>query len=123
MWQFDRLTTSRFARCSEIRRRVLRERRMRGSLLFMTSYLQFARGLLLLRFFDDHALADVANAFALVWFGRAIRANLRRHLPDLLVVDALDHELGLHGLFHFHALGHPVHDRMRESQRQVDPVS
>ena len=41
-------------------------------------------------------LADVANALALVRLGRAVRADLRGHLADRLLVDALDHDLGLH---------------------------
>src|ERR1700674_5155565 len=100
MWQFDRLTTSRLARCSAMRARVLRERRTRASFLFISATpvlsslfrLQssgfacdsrvtlpsksrcalLAECLLLLGLFDHHPLADVANAFALVWLGWAV---------------------------------------------------
>jgi hypothetical protein len=44
--------------------------------------------------FLAHDFAFVANAFALVGLGRAQVANLRGDLPDALLVDSLDVDLG-----------------------------
>src|SRR4029077_7587180 len=79
--------------------------------------------LLLLRLFDDHALADIAHTLALVRLRRPRRADLRRDLAYLLLVDALDHDLGLLRRLALHALWHRVHDWMREAERQVDLVA
>src|SRR5215471_14107230 len=95
MWQFERLTTRRVARCSAIRKRVLRERRRRASVLFIGDLLSSA--LLLLRFLDHDTLVVIADTLALVRLGRAVGADLRRDLAHLLLVDALDQNLGLHG--------------------------
>src|SRR5690349_12600979 len=84
---------------------------------------KFVADLLLLRFFDLDAFVDVTNAFALVGLGRAIRADLRRNLANLLLVDALDDDFRLHGRLHRYALRHRVHDWMRETQRKVDLVA
>src|SRR5512140_2291072 len=117
MWQLDRLTTSRVARCSAMRTRVLRARRSRATFLSMWA------PLLLLRFLDDHALADVTHALALVRLRRTVGADLRSDLPDLLLVDALDHDFSLRGRLDLDALRHRVHDRVREPERQVDLVA
>src|SRR5947207_3572193 len=82
-----------------------------------------ARRLLLLCFLERYLLIGVANALALVRLGRAIRAYLRRNLAHLLLVDALDDDFGLLRRFDLDAFGHLVHDGMRETQRQVDPVA
>src|SRR5579862_9952807 len=103
MCAFERLTVSRVARCSAMRSRVWRARRSRAS--FFVFILEF---LLLFRFLDLHAFVDVANALALVRLGRPVRANLRRDLADLLLVDALDDDLGLLRRFDLHALRHPM---------------
>src|SRR5438270_10483150 len=149
MWQFDRLTTSRLARCSAMRARVLRARRTRASFLFMATALSsFFRlessgsagdsrvtasvknrfvlltvALFFLRLLDHNPLADVANALALVRLGWTVGPNLGRDLPDLLLVDALDHDLRLQRRFDLHTLGHPVHHRMRKTQRQIEFVA
>src|ERR1700687_315395 len=151
MWQFDRLTTSRLARCSAMRARVLRARRTRASFLFMTQtpvlsssfrlessssagdsrvtasvksrFVLLTVALFLLRLFDDDPLADVANALALVRLGRTVGPNLGRDLPDLLLIDPLDHDLRLQRRFRLHAFGHPVHHRMRKAQRQIELVA
>src|SRR5258708_7202729 len=100
MWQFERLTTSRVARCSAMRTRVLRERRLRACflsiLVLLRSFYVESSGsardstvtypaksrfslldvaLLLLRFLDHNALVEIAHALALVRLGRAIRAD------------------------------------------------
>src|SRR5690349_2912024 len=112
MWQFERPTTSRVARCSLMRARVCRARRMRAS-FFVIATLR----LLLLGLFDLHALIDVAHALALVRLGRAVGADLGRDLPDLLLVDALDDDFRLLRRLDLDALRHRVHDRMREAER------
>src|ERR1700719_4515648 len=149
MWQFDRLTTSRLARCSAMRARVLRARRTRASFLFIATalsgffrlessgsagdsrvtapaksrFLLLADNLFLLRLFDYDPLADVANALALVRLGRTVGPNLGRDLPDLLLVDALDHDLRLQRRFDLYTLGHPMHHRVRKTQRKIEPVA
>src|SRR5579862_6338984 len=94
---------------------VLRARRSRASLVFMA--LTGLGDLLLLRFLQDHPLVDVAHALALVRLGRAIRANDRGDLTHELLVDALDDDLRLLRGLDLDALGHHVHDRMREAER------
>ena len=72
---------------------------------------------------DDHALAGVAHALALVRLRRAVGANLRRDLADLLLVDALDDDFGLQRRLDLDAFRHLVHDRVREAQRQIELVA
>src|ERR1700733_11545440 len=112
MWQLDRLTTNRFARCVAMRARVLRARRTRASLLFINqvSSLRPSR-LFFLGFLDHDPLVGVANALALVRLRRTVGADLRGDLSDLLLVDTLDDDLRLHRNFRLDALGHLVNDR------------
>src|SRR5262249_5664122 len=49
---------------------------------------------LLLAFLAEDVLARILHALALVGLGLAERPDLGRHVPDLLVVDAADHNLG-----------------------------
>src|SRR4051812_23525334 len=119
MCEFERLTTSRVARCSAMRARVLRERRTRASFLFIDTSFSLAerthapRRLLLLRFLDHDSLVGVTHALALVRLGRTIGADLRRNLADLLLVDTLDDYFRLHRRRRRHTLRHLVHDRVR----------
>src|SRR5574337_1467996 len=118
MWQFDRPTTSRVARCNAIRARVCRARRARASFLFM---LRLPVSLLL-GFLDHDALVGIAHALALVRLGRAPGPDLGRGLTDLLLVDSLDDDLGLLGRLDLDSFRHHLHDRMREAEREVDPI-
>src|SRR5204862_7535071 len=98
MWLLDRLTTSRFARCSAMRPRVMRARRTRASLLFINQVSSLCRQsrLFLLGFLDHDSLVGVAHALALVRLRWTVRADFRGDLSDLLLVDTLDDDLGLH---------------------------
>src|SRR5574337_332847 len=124
MWQFDRPTTRRVARCSAMRTRVCRARRDRASFLFMLRLPgNRSRCSFLLGFLDHHALVDIADTLALVRLGRPPGANLRGRLPDALLVDALDHDFRLLGSLDLDSLRHHLHDRMREAEREVDPIA
>src|SRR5215467_12526393 len=79
--------------------------------------------LLLLRFLEDDLLVRVAHALALVGLGRAIGAHFGGHLPDELLVQPLDDDLGLRRRLDLHALGHGVHHRVRKAEREVELVS
>src|SRR5690242_15389222 len=100
-----------------MRARVLRARRTRASFLFMV-YL-----LLLLGFFNHDALVVIAHALALVRLRRTVSSDLRSHLPDLLLVDALDQDLGLLRGLDGDALRGLVDHRVREAERQVHLVT
>src|SRR5262249_25843617 len=69
-----------------------RARALRRCACFLESAM--AGVLLLLAFFAEDELARILHALALVGFGPAERTDLRRHLPDLLLVDAGDDDLG-----------------------------
>src|SRR5436190_1323411 len=60
-----------------------------------------------------HVLALVADALALVRLGGAHLADLRRGLADLLLVDALDHDLRVRRNLEGDPLWGLHHDRMR----------
>src|SRR6266567_580894 len=115
MWQFDRATTRRFVPWRAIRTRVLRLRRVRA--IFLSISGSPIPRLLLLRFLEGDLLVGVAHPFALVRLRRPVGADLRGDLSDLLLVGALDQDLGLYGRLDPDALGHLVHDRVREAQR------
>src|SRR5665213_1143936 len=147
MCVLERATTSRVARCSAMRTRVLRERRARACLLFINSssksknllfaglasqqsrakpddsWLQNRRWSFLLRFLELDGLVRIADALALVRLGRPVGADFRGHLSDLLLVHAPDEDFRLHRRLDLDALGHHVDDRMRKAQRQVDLVA
>src|SRR4030095_16708642 len=122
MWQFERLTTRRVARCSAMRSRVLRDRRRRASILFIGD-LYPQPGLLLLRLFDHDSLVVITHALALVRLRRAISADFRRNLPDLLLIDPLDEDFGLHRRLYLDALRHRMDHRMRKTKRQIALVA
>src|SRR5437879_1399039 len=60
---------------------------------------------------------------ALVGLGRALRANLGGDLAHQLLVDAGDDDLGLRRRRHLDALGHLLHHRVREAERQIELVA
>src|SRR5256886_2341701 len=79
--------------------------------------------LLLLGLFQNDDLSAVAHSLALVGLGRALRANLGGDLPHQLLVDAGDDDLGLRRRRHLDALGHLLHHRVREAERQIELVA
>src|SRR4030095_1735322 len=125
MCRLERCTVSRTALCSAILARVCRARRNRDCLLsIMPSPVRsHTPALLLLGFLDDDYLIRVAHAFAFVRLRRTVATDLGGHLPDLLLVDTLDQDLGLCRRLDFDALWHVMHHGVRESQRQVESVS
>src|SRR6185295_9659942 len=80
-------------------------------------------GLLLLAFLQLDLLAGVTHALALVGLGWAHIADFRRHLADLLPVDALDEDFRLARRFDRDALGHRIADRMRKAEREVQRLA
>src|SRR4249920_3686352 len=56
--------------------------------------LDIARPLLLLSFLAEDVLVGVPHALALVGLGRTESADFGGDMPDLLLVDARDHDLG-----------------------------
>src|SRR5687768_3972817 len=103
MWPLVRCTVSRAAPTWRILRRVCRARRRRAMFLSL-----MAGRLLLLGLFKHDHLVDITHALALVRLGRAVGAHFGGHLPDELLVDAGDDDLGLGGGSHLHALRHLV---------------
>src|SRR5215467_2659353 len=117
MWAFVRCTASRTAASWWILRRVCDAR------LSLDAFLSIMARLLLLRFLEDDLLVRVAHALALVGLGGAVGPHLGGDLPDELLVQPLDHDLGLRGRFHLDALRHRVDDGMREAEREVQLVA
>src|SRR6476659_10118604 len=111
MCELVRCTVRRTAPWRPMRTRVLAARR------FLDAFLSMSGPLLLLRFFERDLLAGVAHALALVRLGRLVGADLGGHLPDLLLVDALDHDLGLRRRLGLHAVRKRVDDGVREAER------
>src|SRR5215813_1141336 len=83
---------------------------------------RFAIPSLLLRFLEHHHLVGVAHPLALVRLGRPVAAHGRGDLPDELLVEPLDHDLGLGRRVALHPLRHLVHDRVGEAERQIQLV-
>src|SRR5437773_6001662 len=113
-----RCTVRRTAPTARIRSRVWRARRRRARFLSI-----MASPLLLLGLLQDDDLAAVAHSLALVGLGRALRANLGGDLAHQLLVDAGDDDLGLRRRRHLDALGHLLHHRVREAERQIELVA
>src|SRR5204862_674244 len=65
----------------------------------------------------------IADALALVGLGRPLRAYFGRDLADELPVDTADHDLGLRRGRHLDALGHLLHHRVREAEREIQLVT
>src|SRR5580700_10941953 len=89
------------------KRRRSRRRSRRSCLALM---------LLLLAFLAPDLLVAVAHALALVGFGRAERADLRRDLADQALVHAFHLDRGRPLTGDFDALRHRIDDRMREAE-------
>src|SRR5262245_10702829 len=117
MWALVRCTARRTAASWWILWRVCDAR------LSLAVFLSIMVRLLLLRFLEDHLLVRVAHALALVGLGRAVGPHFGRDLPDELLVQPLDHDLGLRWRLDLHTFGHRVHHRVREPQRQVELVA
>src|SRR4029453_6239755 len=79
--------------------------------------------LLLLAFLHHDLLAGVAHALALVGLRRAVAADHRSDLPDLLAVHALHHDLGLARRLDGDALRHREVHRVREAEGQVEALA
>src|SRR5215470_1445244 len=88
----ERCTDSR-TRSPALSRMARRTRALRRSALSRRGFIVPLPSLLL-AFLAEDVLAGVSDALALVGLGRPIAANLRRHLTDLLLVDAGHHDLG-----------------------------
>src|SRR5512145_1627222 len=88
-WE-ERYTQRRTVSSSRIFRRALRARRRRVSFFTLICY-----ALLLLSFFTTDDFVGVTHTFALVRLWRTEVANLGSHLTNLLLVDALDQDIGL----------------------------
>src|SRR6056297_147491 len=89
----------------------LRKRKLRSSRAAQSS---------LFGFLHHDALVGIPHTFALVGLRRAIPANLRRHLADLLLVGAAHEDLRLGRRLDGHAVGHIEFHRMAESQLEVE---
>src|SRR5688572_19398462 len=118
MCELDRLTDRRTTFSSAILARVRRERRIRDCFLSIMAYSTPAR-LLLLGFLEHDLLTHVTNALAFVRLGASVIANVRRHLPHLLTVRALDDDFSLSRRLGLHALGQLMHHRMRKPERKI----
>src|SRR5690242_20566444 len=89
---FDERNTESRGRVPAAALMARRTRAVRRSVWFLK--LAMVASLLLLAFLAEDVLAGVLHALALVRLGLAEGADLRRHLADLLAVDAGDHHLG-----------------------------
>src|SRR5687767_15946154 len=97
------------------RARVARRRRRSFFVSFMA--------LLLLAYLHHDLLAGVAHALALVGLRRAVSADHRRDLADLVAVDALHDDLGLARRLYRDALRHREVHRVREAEREVQALA
>src|SRR5215831_12614083 len=117
MWALVRCTARRTAASWWIFRRVCAAR------LSLDAFLSIMVRLLLLRFFQNDPLVRIADTLALVRLWRAVGPHFGRDLPDELLVQPLDHDLGLRGRLDLHALRHRVHHGVRKAERQVQLVA
>src|SRR5699024_1050014 len=72
--------------------------------------------LLLLGFFTTHLLVGVTHTLALIGFGTTEGANFCSDLTELLLVRALQHDLGVLWRFRRDTFRQRILDRMREAQ-------
>ena len=68
-------------------------------------------------------LAQVVNALALVRLRRTLGTDLGGNLADLLLVDALDVDVGVVGALEGDALGSGVDHRVRVTEGQVEVLA
>src|ERR1044071_9963783 len=120
MWALVRCTVRRTAPTSRIFSRVWRARRRRARFFWLMASGSY---LLLLRFFENDDFVAIAHALALVGLRRAVGAHFGGDLADQLLVDAGDHDFGLSRRRDLDALGHLVHHRVREAERQIQLVA
>src|SRR5512146_1504601 len=85
--------------------------------------LDIARPLLLLPFLAEDVLVGVLDALALVGLGRTESADFGGHVPDLLLVDAGDHDLGRLWRRDRDALGNWEIDVVREAELQLQGLA
>src|SRR5690606_36536667 len=116
-WE-ERYTHRRTTSSSRIFRRALRARRRRDSFFSLICY-----ALLLLGFFAKDDFICIAHALALVRLRTAEVANFSGHLSTHLLVDALQHDVGLAGGLGHDAFRQFVVDRVREAQREVQHLA
>src|SRR5690606_22373886 len=116
-WE-ERYTQRRTVSSSRIFRRALRARRRRVSFFTLICY-----ALLLLSFFATYDFVGVTHTLAFVRLRTTEVADLRSHLTDQLLVDALDQDIGLAGGFSGNTLRQFVVDRMGEAQREVQDLA
>src|SRR5690349_7712984 len=117
MWALVRCTARRTEASSWIFRRVCDAR------LSLADFLSIIARLLLLGFLQNHLFVRVPHPFALVGLRRAVGPHLGRDLPDELLVQSLDHDLGLRRGLDLHPFRHGVHDGVREPQGEVQLVA
>src|SRR5215204_5816491 len=97
--------------------------RPRFARLKRPTFFSITAPLLLLRFLELDTLTGITNALALVRLGLAITTDLGGHLADLLLVRALDQDLGLRRRLDRDPLGRRVDDRVREAEREVQVLA
>ena len=73
----------------------------------------------LLRLFAQDLLTCVLHTLALIGFGAAVGADIRRYLTDFLLVHALHQNFGLGWRLNRDAVGHWEIDRVREPKREA----
>src|SRR5208282_4897652 len=78
-----------------------------------------AAPLLLLAFFAENALAGIFDALALVGLGRPIFADFGGDLPNLLAIDAADHDLDRARRGDSDALGDRIDDVVAVAEREL----
>src|SRR5215218_5108828 len=98
-----------------------RTRAWRRSVAFLN--LAMSAPLLLLAFLAEDVFACVLHALALVGLGRPERADFCRDLPDLLLVDARDHDLGRLRRHDRDALGDRIDHVMAIAERDLQVLA
>src|SRR5208282_5309793 len=87
------MSGTRKAACGRAPRDATRRARAPAAARSCHSACSSAAPLLLLAFLAEDALGGIFDALALVRLGRPVVADLGGDLPDLLAVDAADHDL------------------------------
>src|SRR4029079_16877068 len=81
------------------------------------------RGSFLLSFLAEDVLARVLDALGLVRLRWPVVADLRRHLPDLLLVDAGDDDLGRLRRHDRDPLGDRIDDVVAVAERELQVLA